>query len=294
MIGAPWTLAIDVGARESFAVISAGGKLDVVAPEAHRSDGHSEDAAAGALARLYARACAVKGWPPAIVRLVHPVRWDPEGVEFAALHSAARRVGLPNVSYVLEPVAAAALIYRRYDLEADSRIAICDIAGGRVDCAVMERVGMGFAFVGAPGGRELPGGDVLLGPEQVGAAVAELSAAISRAEVTPRQLAGIYLVGTPSKGSQFAARVQDVTGVAPHQVGDPEHAVAMGAVTPTATDAGIPTRRTGAELARFRPPRREFDEQRENLYWEDWAGQIALVIVGGLIAIALITRLLSG
>ncbi|MGQ0624209.1 MAG: hypothetical protein ACT4PP_06070 [Sporichthyaceae bacterium] len=292
MIGAPWTLAIDVGAQESFAVISVGGRLDVVEGEEHRG-AHGEDAA-GALARLYARACALKGWPPAVVRLVTPVRWDPDGAEFAALDAAARAVGLPNVSYVLEPVAAAALIFRRYGLDAASRIAIADIAGGRVDASVLARTPTGFAFLAQPGGRELPGGAGVLGPDQIGAAVAELSAAISRTKLTPSQLTGIYLLGGASRDPRVAARVREVTGVAPHLVRDPEYVAAMGALTPTCDGAGAPADLPGRELVRFRPPRREFTERRENLYWQDWAGQFALVIVGGAIVIALLTRLLTG
>ena len=96
------------------------------------------------------------GSDPAEVVLTHPASWA--GHRLAALREAARRAGLGEVTLLPEPVAAA-MHLADARISVGDHVAVYDLGGGTLDCAVLRRTANGFEPVGAPGGDERLGGE---------------------------------------------------------------------------------------------------------------------------------------
>lgn len=115
------------------------------------------DLAAAVLRRVYTEAARQQGErAPDEIRLTHPAEWGEERV--AVLREAAERAGLPPVTLVAEPVAAAVRIAYRAT-EPGQRIAVYDFGGGTFDAAVLLRTDAGFEIAGPPAGRDPLGGE---------------------------------------------------------------------------------------------------------------------------------------
>src|SRR5260370_7387237 len=71
---------------------------------------------------------------------------------------AGEKAGLANLSFVPEPVAAAARIALA-STQPGHRIAVYDFGGGTFDAAVLLRTEKGFEVAGAPQGRDPLGGE---------------------------------------------------------------------------------------------------------------------------------------
>jgi actin-like ATPase involved in cell morphogenesis len=115
------------------------------------------DLAAAVLRRVYTEACRQQGErAPSRVRVTHPAVWGE--ARLAVLREAVEKAGLPHVTLVSEPVAAAA----RIALEATSpgqHVAVYDFGGGTFDAAVLLRTSEGFEVAGPPAGRDPLGGE---------------------------------------------------------------------------------------------------------------------------------------
>ncbi len=115
------------------------------------------DAIGAILRKVADAATATRGTAPAHVRLTHPARWAQDGPELDQLREAARIAGLPEPSFVAEPVAAA-IHFATAELAVGEFVAVYDFGGGTFDTAVLQRVDGGFEVVGEPGGDEQLGG----------------------------------------------------------------------------------------------------------------------------------------
>ena len=114
---------------------------------------------AAILAYVYERAVEYVGSPPSELRLTHPATWRRPRVH--ALAAAAAAAGLPEPTFIPEPVAAAI----SYTLEGDhigpnEYVAVYDLGGGTFDTAVLRRNDAGgFVVEGRPGGEGRMGGE---------------------------------------------------------------------------------------------------------------------------------------
>ncbi|WFE29288.1 Hsp70 family protein [Solwaraspora sp. WMMD791] len=117
------------------------------------------DLVAAVLARVHTEAVQRYGGPPADVVLTHPAAWSTE--ELALLRTAARTAGMPDVTLVSEPVAAALHYATGKPAPIGSHLAIYDLGGGTFDTAVVRRTQdpPGLVVVGAPGGDPFLGGE---------------------------------------------------------------------------------------------------------------------------------------
>ncbi len=112
---------------------------------------------AAILRRVFTEACRQRGETlPAQVRMTHPADWG--SARLAMLTEAAQRAGLPPVTFVAEPVAAAIWIADTTTQIGD-RIAVYDFGGGTFDAAVLRRDTAGFQVAGPPIGRDPLGGE---------------------------------------------------------------------------------------------------------------------------------------
>lgn len=93
---------------------------------------------------------------PQAVRLTHPAEWGQARLEL--LREAAAQAGLPEVTLVPEPVAAAVWIAGTVTTPGQ-RIAVYDFGGGTFDAAVLRRTADGFKVAGPPAGRDPLGGE---------------------------------------------------------------------------------------------------------------------------------------
>ncbi len=120
-----------------------------------------EEAAAAVLERVAGEARRqLGGAAPGVVRLTHPASWSNK--RKAALREAARLAGLGEVELVAEPVAAARHLAGA-DVTAGGSVAVYDLGGGTVDCAVLRRRVDGDFDVVAVGGQDSLGGEVFDG-----------------------------------------------------------------------------------------------------------------------------------
>ncbi len=123
-------------------------------------DGHAvpvEQAVAAVLGAVYQEALRRSGQvPPAEVRLTHPARWSEE--RLAALRAAASAAGIPSVSLMAEPVAAA-VHYGGGHVATGEYVAVYDLGGGTFDTTVLRRTDDGFELAGPPGGDDRLGGE---------------------------------------------------------------------------------------------------------------------------------------
>jgi molecular chaperone DnaK len=115
------------------------------------------DLAAAVLRRVYAEACRQQGErTPEQVRVTHPAEWAETRLN--VLREAIQRAGLPEVTLVPEPVAAAVRI-AFLTTQPGERIAVYDFGGGTFDAAVLARSDDGFEVAGPPAGRDPLGGE---------------------------------------------------------------------------------------------------------------------------------------
>ncbi len=123
-------------------------------------DGHAvpvEQAVAAVLGAVYQEALRRSGQvPPAEVRLTHPVRWSNDRLQ--ALRVAAAVAGIPSVSLMAEPVAAA-VHYGGGHVATGEYVAVYDLGGGTFDTTVLRRIDDGFELAGPPGGDDRLGGE---------------------------------------------------------------------------------------------------------------------------------------
>jgi len=111
---------------------------------------------AAILKRAYAEACRERGGrTPSEVHLTHPAQWA--DTRLAVLREASDRAGLPGVSLVPEPVAAAGRMAA--ETARGEHIAVYDFGGGTFDAAVLRRSDDGFEVAGPPTGRDPLGGE---------------------------------------------------------------------------------------------------------------------------------------
>ncbi|WP_238005257.1 PQQ-binding-like beta-propeller repeat protein [Dactylosporangium sp. AC04546] len=122
-------------------------------------DIEARDMVAAVLDRVVTEARKTFGSPPTQLRMTHPIRWGER--ELAQLAAAASQVGLPEPSFVAEPVAAAA--YYGAGLPLDSYVAVFDLGGSGLQTAVLRRTRSGFTVIGPPGGDKTLDGDELDG-----------------------------------------------------------------------------------------------------------------------------------
>ena len=97
------------------------------------------------------------GRTPDRLVLTHPVRWHPRRVE--ALGASAKLAGLPDPTFVTEPVAAACS-YTSAAIPDGHHIAVYDLGGGTFDTAVLQRRNGEYVVAGPPGGDPDLGGEV--------------------------------------------------------------------------------------------------------------------------------------
>lgn len=96
------------------------------------------------------------GEPPVSVILTHPANWGPFKME--VFRQVSTLADVPNVTWIPEPVAAAAQYASRARVEIGEKLAIYDLGGGTFDVCVVEKTDDGFRMLGNPDGVEHLGG----------------------------------------------------------------------------------------------------------------------------------------
>jgi actin-like ATPase involved in cell morphogenesis len=103
------------------------------------------------------RAAEREGEPPSHVILSHPAAWG--GHRTAVIQEALAARGLPDVTLISEPEAAALHYASQVRVEEGSTIAVYDLGGGTFDTAILRKADAGrFEFLGRPDGIEGLGG----------------------------------------------------------------------------------------------------------------------------------------
>ncbi|MBK8077643.1 MAG: Hsp70 family protein [Kineosporiaceae bacterium] len=102
------------------------------------------------------RTVELRGAPPDEVIVSHPANWSRFKTE--ALVGAFAAAGLPVVTLITEPQAAALHFAGTERIDVGEIVAVYDLGGGTFDAAVLRRTEAGFEPVGAPEGIENLGG----------------------------------------------------------------------------------------------------------------------------------------
>ncbi len=113
---------------------------------------------AAILRYVWAEVCRQAGGEPEVVGLTHPASWGRN--RRSVLLEAAARAGIHDPVLLPEPVAAALEVSRR-TVKLDDRVAVYDLGGGTFDTVVLHRTDNAFEPVGAGGGNDSIGGDVI-------------------------------------------------------------------------------------------------------------------------------------
>ncbi|WP_432841182.1 Hsp70 family protein [Dactylosporangium sp. CA-092794] len=118
------------------------------------------DLVAAVLGREWAEARRVGGASPEAVVLTHPATWA--RTRLALLTEAARRAGMPPVTLVPEPVAAAAYFAAilGHEVPPGRALVVYDFGAGTFDVSVVRRDAEGFAVVAAGGLPDVGGLDL--------------------------------------------------------------------------------------------------------------------------------------
>jgi hypothetical protein len=113
----------------------------------------------GALLRhIYDEAVRHQGSPPARLCLTHPATWSRP--RLARLLEASAKVGLPEVTLIAEPVAAALAYASDSSVPDGAHVAVYDLGGGTFDTTVLRAEGGSFMVIGRPGGDANLGGEL--------------------------------------------------------------------------------------------------------------------------------------
>jgi molecular chaperone DnaK len=113
----------------------------------------------GALLRhVYDEAVRHQGSPPARLCLTHPATWSRP--RLARLLESAAKVGLPEVTLIAEPVAAALAYASDSSVPDGAHVAVYDLGGGTFDTTVLRADGGSFTVIGRPGGDANLGGEL--------------------------------------------------------------------------------------------------------------------------------------
>ncbi len=151
-----WILAIDCGSTATTAAINDGtlALLEIDGRTRLRTEPGQDD---GGLRRVVDEAQARQGGStPDEVVLTHPAQWSDEQV--AQLLETAGRAGIPNVTTLAEPVAAAIHVVDD-GIAVGDHVAVCDLGGGTLDVALLRRSAESFDLVGQSTDDEQLGGD---------------------------------------------------------------------------------------------------------------------------------------
>lgn len=105
---------------------------------------------------VVAEATTRRGAPPEVVALSHPASWSTYKTDL--LRHAAQQAGLPEVTLISEPQAAAVHYAEEAGLSDGATVAVYDFGGGTFDAAVVRRTGGGWELLGHPEGLERFGG----------------------------------------------------------------------------------------------------------------------------------------
>ncbi|WP_426003899.1 Hsp70 family protein [Paenarthrobacter sp. NyZ202] len=98
-----------------------------------------------------------EGGPASALVLTHPASWG--GHRTAVVREALAQAGLPEVTLISEPEAAALHYASQTRVEDGSTIAVYDLGGGTFDTAILRKVAAGdFRLLGDPDGIETLGG----------------------------------------------------------------------------------------------------------------------------------------
>lgn len=144
-----WILAIDCGSTATTAAIDDG-NLSLL-----EIDGTTR--LPSELARILDAARHRQGGSePDEVVLTHPAQWTDE--QIAQLLETAGRAGIPDVTTLSEPVAAAIHVVDD-GIAVGDHVAVCDLGGGTLDVALLRRSAESFDLVGQSTDDEQLGGD---------------------------------------------------------------------------------------------------------------------------------------
>ncbi|SHN47368.1 Hsp70 family protein [Cryptosporangium aurantiacum] len=118
------------------------------------------DLIAAVLGRVWSEACRVCGAPPTDVVVTHPATWA--RTRLGRLAAAAERAGMPPVTFVPEPVAAAAYFAAILGREvAPGRdLVVYDLGAGTFDLSMVRRTASGFEVFAAGGLADVGGLDL--------------------------------------------------------------------------------------------------------------------------------------
>ncbi len=97
-----------------------------------------------------------EGGPADHVAVTHPANWGEYKLDL--LRQAVRMAGLPPVTFVSEPEAAAVHYSSHERIPEGATIAVYDLGGGTFDTVILRKVGDGFQILGEPEGIERLGG----------------------------------------------------------------------------------------------------------------------------------------
>jgi actin-like ATPase involved in cell morphogenesis len=97
-----------------------------------------------------------EGAPPDHVTVAHPANWG--GFKTDLLRQAVAAAGVPNASFVTEPVAVAVQYAATERVAQGDVVAVYDLGGGTFDAAVLRKTVTGFETLGTPQGIERLGG----------------------------------------------------------------------------------------------------------------------------------------
>lgn len=259
--------------------------------------------AAAVLERIHDEACRVQGTPPAKVRLTFPAGWN-NSPKLGALGLAAVAAGMQNVRFAPEAVAAAQHVLDTEEVAVGARLAIVDLTGSALDCAVVENTWWGLVVVGVPGGLDPFDADTE-------AAAQEVAATIEGSGLTADQLHGIYLARGAAHFPALAAAVEHLVGVAPRPIADPDVAVALGAamadddVFTTIGSLSKATRQAAmarnkaagnAVMAAGATAARDVggDEPEGDIWWRDPGMAITMTLIGTGFLLYLIVYVIGG
>lgn len=267
--------------------------------------------AAAVLERIHLEACELRGGPPDAVRLTYPAHWT-GSPKLGALGLAAVTAGIENVRFAPEAIAAAQHVVDTDGVAVGGRIAICDLGGGSLDCAVVENTWWGLVLVGPPGGLDPLGADgVTPSPGELSTTVQELAATIQRSGLTPDQLGGVYLAGENAALPALAAAVTEALGVPARVVADAASAVALGAaqaddalfttigsLSPAARKAAAARNKAAGQAVlaagAMKPASRGEEEPEGELWWKDQGLGITAAVVALIVFVWVIAKVVGG